>query len=1266
MAEKVSRTRADWAAATQTPAASFDFDYLDLAGNARPDGTVRLAATPLSQISSLTDKANITDLNELTPIPGIRWIILDDLLGETTRFRRFRAKLGRFATGAGQMFNGHFAMQMWGIRLVQLPNQTIWPIVTPLLDPAPFLAADDIAWVADQAIVDFDLAPYGFIFRSLDLMRDPQDPDQILTPVRAVFVAITAVPTDKAGNNAVGVENAAWRKDSTAANKQTYPSGITKVWHAALTTPSQAFGVQTDVHPITGEPLSAFTSETGMPWFDFETFQYPDPALGVSRLEPSADLGQAPQGKVELEFLHDVHGPGASSRAFISPNAGVNWFEFADGDLVGEDNSAAPPGRGGFDLSAVAVQQTYRFRWEVLASTDRNETPVLTRMGPRDRVANDVSELIEVASYSGFRVDPITLEPTVGEVEVFVARDGVRDFRDLATRIVTENEFADIEVVLYAGETDLRRRDWGLIDVLRVDDRRPMMEGEGFVAVSVMERMKGLIPPFDAQAGARLPKPYPLQSIQTILDDVVDNQITLAARYRGQLLPTTTSKATKTLKGSDGLEEAAALAFIDGYALVASQGRVKVVPMHLETSVAEAFTDDELEVLQFDPGFRRRLPEYFVRFGFDAKNDEFAGEVRAFNAAALAALGFARIDQEPTRPEETVEKWLAITHPADILGDGAGQVALQVWQVDDSVPSFVDETADFASAATGDVLPFPATEAVGDYFAVGQGAKFDRLNLIVATAGVGGVVAWEYWNGTAWAALTVTDESVGFTSAGTKKVTFTPPADWEPNTLNGVTKFYIRARVTTVYSTNPVLSRGGVSLGDQSFEANRVANRIPRFVGTGLIMANVRVQHAHPWLEHGDSIAFLQQTFVGRDPITGRKIAGPSWVIGVITAVHDAMGTTFEVWVRGYANILPGFVTGSRVSFGEPIAWVIEDSPAGAPENARFLFGAFPDDPVNVDIFYAYQALGTAVPKRTVDGSGWTAVPKLGAPAEGWDDVVLARDIANIKRLSVYALHRGVIGPMATLAVRQDKRAQVTTLSLSQVGTGAFAIDVDVSIVPDGDLRRWRVYRRVHATLWPTLDGTSTGAVGEGFFVAELDINPNSGGIKQGVSTSIPGGTSFSDNVNGSSGDVVRYIIIPRDANGNPGVRETGSITLAGSESPAFVTATRVLAREGTGCGAGNRKAVRVEWTTNGAVSDANQDVKVYEQVNGGGYTLIATVTDPKTTEFFTRETDYFLNASEPIIQIDYKLELITTAGPTVEDTEILGEDDLFNGEFCP
>lgn len=144
---------------------------------------------------------------------------------------------------------------------------------------------------------------------------------------------------------------------------------------------------------------------------------------------------------------------------------------------------------------------------------------------------------------------------------------------------------------------------------------------------------------------------------------------------------------------------------------------------------------------------------------------------------------------------------------------------------------FVEETTDANSTADADWDLFsgigspasegsPATDGGhADYHAFGFGQEFSSLTFDNvsggATAGVAGVVAWEYWNGTLWTALTgVTDGTTSFTTAKAdgQIVFWTAPTDWATTSINnGAQLFFIRARVTTVYSTLPVYDQGFIS-----------------------------------------------------------------------------------------------------------------------------------------------------------------------------------------------------------------------------------------------------------------------------------------------------------------------------------------------------------------------------------------------------------------------------------------------------------------------
>ncbi|RLI53163.1 MAG: hypothetical protein DRP09_16380 [Candidatus Thorarchaeota archaeon] len=113
--------------------------------------------------------------------------------------------------------------------------------------------------------------------------------------------------------------------------------------------------------------------------------------------------------------------------------------------------------------------------------------------------------------------------------------------------------------------------------------------------------------------------------------------------------------------------------------------------------------------------------------------------------------------------------------------------------------NYTDETTDAAESTADDVyLPPQQSTTEGDAIYFGSNYKFSEVRINVTTPGNYSdiTIVWEYWNGSAWTSLSVTDNTNGFTVSGTNEVTFTPPGDWAKTTVNGVLAYYIRARAT--------------------------------------------------------------------------------------------------------------------------------------------------------------------------------------------------------------------------------------------------------------------------------------------------------------------------------------------------------------------------------------------------------------------------------------------------------------------------------------
>lgn len=207
-------------------------------------------------------------------------------------------------------------------------------------------------------------------------------------------------------------------------------------------------------------------------------------------------------------------------------------------------------------------------------------------------------------------------------------------------------------------------------------------------------------------------------------------------------------------------------------------------------------------------------------------------------------------------------------------GVGAGTLTAVAAAQSDDGGAFTNETSDANSAGAGDVTLTPAVPVVNDAFYVGAVDRFDRVRVVVSTAGVGQTLVWEYHNGSAWTALAnVTDKSVGFTVAGTHDVTWDAPSDWKQLSVNSVGPFfYVRARVTAVSTPTGAVgtqlwtSNSDDYLADYKGGRLRIASDADKSSGHRPLIAGqeVEVDYTFNRLAYTALQPFTQTTFLGR------------------------------------------------------------------------------------------------------------------------------------------------------------------------------------------------------------------------------------------------------------------------------------------------------------------------------------------------------------------------------------------------------------------
>ena len=139
---------------------------------------------------------------------------------------------------------------------------------------------------------------------------------------------------------------------------------------------------------------------------------------------------------------------------------------------------------------------------------------------------------------------------------------------------------------------------------------------------------------------------------------------------------------------------------------------------------------------------------------------------------------------------------------------------------------FTDNTTEAKSNGGTPFAVLPAAAAGSGSFYMGLDHKFNTIDIDIAVANVGmTTMVVEYWNGSAWASVTPTDNTALLTVSGT--ITFTAPADWATKAVNGTTKYFVRIRnsvgtITTAPTANFVTPTNGTrfALYAQSGDAN--------------------------------------------------------------------------------------------------------------------------------------------------------------------------------------------------------------------------------------------------------------------------------------------------------------------------------------------------------------------------------------------------------------------------------------------------------------
>jgi len=128
---------------------------------------------------------------------------------------------------------------------------------------------------------------------------------------------------------------------------------------------------------------------------------------------------------------------------------------------------------------------------------------------------------------------------------------------------------------------------------------------------------------------------------------------------------------------------------------------------------------------------------------------------------------------------------------------------------DSSEATYTDKTSVVNDSTQTPFTIFAAIPAANDCLYVGCTDRFLGIQTTLQTLGVGTpTLTWEYYNGSAWTALTVTEtETDSSTFEASGRFTWDMPYGWAQNSVNGYTHYWVRGRLSSgSYTTAPILS----------------------------------------------------------------------------------------------------------------------------------------------------------------------------------------------------------------------------------------------------------------------------------------------------------------------------------------------------------------------------------------------------------------------------------------------------------------------------
>ncbi len=131
-----------------------------------------------------------------------------------------------------------------------------------------------------------------------------------------------------------------------------------------------------------------------------------------------------------------------------------------------------------------------------------------------------------------------------------------------------------------------------------------------------------------------------------------------------------------------------------------------------------------------------------------------------------------------------------------------------------SSSSYEDKTTEASNAIAGDLYHSISTSLLSvesDKIYCGSDLKFRFMRMLLSTVGVGGTVTYSYFDGANWKSFTPSGGAFNLDSSDKELLLWddfdSAPLDWQKNSVNGVSRFWIKIEATASFSTAPIGSQ---------------------------------------------------------------------------------------------------------------------------------------------------------------------------------------------------------------------------------------------------------------------------------------------------------------------------------------------------------------------------------------------------------------------------------------------------------------------------